>query len=236
MAKGRHTNLTNRNQDHSPSSEPSTPTSASPWQPNTPENLDPDLKAYLMIMVEDIKKDFNNSLKEIEESTAKELQILKEKQENTSKQVMEMNKTILDLKGEVDTKKKNQSEATLEIETLGKKSGTIDASISNRIQEMGERISGAEDSIENISTTIKENAKCKKILTQNILKIQDTMRRPNLRIIRVDENEDFQLKGPANIFNKIIEENFPNLKKEMPMNIQKACRTPNRLDQKRNSF
>ena len=45
----------------------------------------------------------------------------------------------------------------------------------------------------------------------------------------------FQLKGPANIFNKIIEENFPNLKKEMPMNIQEANRTPNRLDQKRNS-
>ena len=33
------------------------------------------------------------------------------------------------------------------------------------------------------------------------------------RIIGVDENEDFQLKGPANIFNKIIEENFPNLKR-----------------------
>ena len=45
----------------------------------------------------------------------------------------------------------------------------------------------------------------------------------------------FQLKGPANIFNKIIEENFPNLKKDMPMNIQEAYRTPNRLDQKRNS-
>ena len=45
------------------------------------------------------------------------------------------------------------------------------------------------------------------------------MRRPNLRIIGVDENEDFQQKGPTNIFNKIIEENFPNLKKEMPMNI-----------------
>ena len=45
----------------------------------------------------------------------------------------------------------------------------------------------------------------------------------------------FQLKGPANIFNKIIEENFPNLKKEMPMNMQEAYRIPNRLDQKRNS-
>jgi chromosome segregation ATPase len=176
MVKGRHKKLTNRNQDHSPSSEPSTPTSASPGHPNTPKNLDPDLKAYLMMMVEDIKKDFNNSLKEIHKNTAKELQVLKEKQENTtkqvevlkekqkntSKQVMEMNKTILDLKREVDTMKKTQSEATLEIETLGKKSGTIDVSISNRIQEMEERISGAVDSMENIGTTIKENAKCKK--------------------------------------------------------------------------
>jgi chromosome segregation ATPase len=176
MAKGKHKNLTNRNQDHSPSSERSIPTTPSPGYTNTPENLDPDLKAYIMMMVEDIKKDFNNSFKEIQENTAKELQVLKEKQENTtkqvevlkekqesiSKQVMEMNKTILDLKREVDTMKKTQSEASLELETLGKKSGTIDASISKRIQEMEERISGAEDSIENISTKIKENSKCKK--------------------------------------------------------------------------
>jgi hypothetical protein len=52
----------------------------------------------------------------------------------------------------------------------------------------------------------------------------------------VDENEDFQHKGPVNIFNKIIEENFPYLKKEMPMNKQEAYRTPNRLDQKGNSL
>ena len=60
------------------------------------------------------------------------------------------------------------------------------------------------------------------------------MKRPNLRIIGIEECEDSQLKGPVNIFNKIIEENFPNLKKEMPMNIQEAYRTPNSLDQKRN--
>jgi hypothetical protein len=42
---------------------------------------------------------------------------------------------------------------------------------------MEERISGAEDSIESMATTIKKNAKCKKILTQNIQEIQDTMRR-----------------------------------------------------------
>jgi hypothetical protein len=32
-------------------------------------------------------------------------------------------------------------------------------------KKLKERISGAEDSIENIGTTIKENGKCKKILT-----------------------------------------------------------------------
>ena len=55
MAKGKCKNLTNRNQDHSPSPEPSTPTSPSPGHPNTPEKLDLDLKEYLMMMVEDIK-------------------------------------------------------------------------------------------------------------------------------------------------------------------------------------
>jgi prefoldin subunit 5 len=79
--------------------------------------------------------------------------------------VKELNKTIQDLKREVETIKKSEREITLEIEILGKKSGNIDANISNRIQEMEERISGAEDSIENMGTTIKENKKCKKILT-----------------------------------------------------------------------
>ena len=57
------------------------------------------------------------------------------------------------------------------------------------------------------------------------------MRRPNLRITGIEESEDFQFNGTGNIFNKIIEENFPNLMKEMPINIQEAYRSPNRLEQ-----
>jgi hypothetical protein len=60
------------------------------------------------------------------------------------------------------------------------------------------------------------------------------MRRPSLQIIGVDDKEDFQFKDPANIFSKIIEEHFPYLKKEIPMNIPEAYRTSNRLEQKRN--
>ena len=61
------------------------------------------------------------------------------------------------------------------------------------------------------------------------------MRKPNLRIIDMEESKDSQLKGPVNIFNKIIEENLPNLKNEISINILEAYRTPNRLDQRRNS-
>jgi hypothetical protein len=64
-------------------------------------------------------------------------------------------------------------------------------SISNRKQEMEKRISGAEDSLENMDTTIKENPTCKMILSENIQVIQNKMRRPDLRIIRVDENGDY---------------------------------------------
>jgi hypothetical protein len=97
MAKGKCKNLTNRNKDHSPSTERRTPTPPSPGQPNTPKKIVPDLKAYLMMMVEDIKKDFSNSLKEKQENTAKQVEdveeegqkSLKELQENITKQVME---------------------------------------------------------------------------------------------------------------------------------------------------
>jgi hypothetical protein len=68
-----------------------------------------------------------------------------------------------------------------------------------------------------MDTTTKENVKCKRILTKNIQEIHGIMRRANQRIICIDENEDFQLKGPLNIFNKIIGENITKLKKEMPM-------------------
>jgi hypothetical protein len=61
------------------------------------------------------------------------------------------------------------------------------------------------------------------------------MKRLNLRIIGTEESRDSQLKGPANIFYKIIEEKFPNLKKEIPINTHEAYRTPNRWGQKRKS-
>ena len=43
--------------------------------------------------------------------------------------------------------------------------------------------------------------------------------RRNVKIIIIEESEYLQFKEPVNIFNKIKEETFPNLKKKKPMNI-----------------
>jgi hypothetical protein len=50
----------------------------------------------------------------------------------------------------------------------------------------------------------------------------------------IDE-EEVQAKGIHNIFNKIMTENSPNLEKAMPTKVQETSKTPNRLDQNRNT-
>jgi hypothetical protein len=76
MAKDKPKNITNRNKYCSPSSEHSTPTSATPGYLNRPKKQDFDLKSYLMMLVEDFKKEINNSHKEIQ-NTAKQVEGLK---------------------------------------------------------------------------------------------------------------------------------------------------------------
>ena len=93
------------------------------------------------MMIEDFKKDINNSPKKMQENTGKQVEDLKEEtqkffkelQENTIKQAKKMKKKIQDLKMKIETIKKSQRETTVDLENLGKRSGVIDASITNRI-------------------------------------------------------------------------------------------------------
>jgi hypothetical protein len=71
MAGGKHKNRSNRNQVYLASSEPNSPTIASAGYTITPEKQDIDLRSLLIMMMEDIKKEINNSLKEIQENTRK---------------------------------------------------------------------------------------------------------------------------------------------------------------------
>ena len=66
MAKGKPRNTTNRKLGNMAASEPNSPTSASPDYTNTPEKQDLDLKSLVMMLLEEHKKDINESLKEIQ--------------------------------------------------------------------------------------------------------------------------------------------------------------------------
>ena len=58
-------------------------------------------------------------------------------------------------------------------------------------------MSGTEAMIEEIDSSVKENVKSNKSLTQNIQEIWDTMKRPNIRITGIEK--EVQLKSAENI-------------------------------------
>jgi gas vesicle protein len=123
MAGGKHKNRSNRNQGYVASSEPNSPTITSPGYTITRKKQDMDLKSFLMIMMEDLKKEIQENTDEHLDAFKEETKnCLRELQENITKQELELNKSIQDLKREIKTIKKTQREITLEIETLGKKS------------------------------------------------------------------------------------------------------------------
>jgi hypothetical protein len=65
--------------------------------------------------------------------------------------------------------------------------------------------------------------------------LSNSIKRPNLRILGTEEGEEVQAKGICNMFNKIITENFPNLKRVLPIQVQETSKTPNRVDVNRTS-
>jgi len=203
MARGKRRNPSNRNQDYMASSEPNSPTKANTEYSNTPEKQDLDLKSHLIMMMEDFKTDIKNSLRETQEHINKQVEAyreesqksLKEFQKNTEKQVKE-------LKMEIEAIKKAQRETILDIENQRKRQGAVDTSITNRIKEIEESISGAEDSIEIIDTTVKDNVKRKELLAQNIQVIQDSMRRSNRRIVNQPYGESG--RDVHGVFNRLI--------------------------------
>ena len=88
--------------------------------------------------------------------------------------------TVQELKTEMEAMKKTQNEGRLDMENLGKRIETTESSITNRIQEMEERISESEDTIDKINAQIKENSKSNKFSSQNIQEIWDTIKKKQI--------------------------------------------------------
>jgi hypothetical protein len=79
---------------------------------------------------------------------------------------------------------------------------------------------------------VRQHKSCER----NMQELTNYIKRPNLRIMGIEEREEVKTKGICNIFNKIITEYFPNVEKTMPTQVQEAPRTPNILDKNRNTL
>ena len=76
------------------------------------------------------------------------------------------------------------------------------------MQELKERISGLKDTIGDIDIHNERKYKNERVPNWKYSRNLVHNERPNLRVICVVESENSHLKGPVNIFNKIIEPNF----------------------------
>lgn len=65
----------------------------------------------------------------------------------------------------------------------------------------------------------------KKDREDRLREINDSLRKKNLHLIGVPEGTERD-RGPENVFEQIIAENFPNLKRETGIQIQEIERSP----------
>jgi hypothetical protein len=104
---------------------------------------------------------------------------------------------------------------------------------SSRIEQTEDRLSELEDEMVIKGKTEELLVKQLKTCEKKMQELTDSIKRPNLRIMVIEEGEEVQAKGMRNIVNKIITENFPNLEKSIPIQMQEASRTPKRTDHNR---
>jgi hypothetical protein len=97
----------------------------------------------------------------------------------------------------------------------------------NPAEQAENRISELEGEMEIKGKTEELLLKQLKTCERNMQELNNSIKRPNLRIMGIEEGEKVQTKGMHNIFNKIVTEKFPNLEKTVPIQPQEASRTTN---------
>jgi hypothetical protein len=132
-----------------------------------------------------------------------------------------------------------KEEVAYDMENFRKKNQTETQNIveghSSRLEQVEDRISDLKDKIEIKEKTEELLGKQLKDCERNMRELTNSIKtKPeNQGIEEGEEGKEIQAKGVHNIVNKIIEENFPNLKKILPIQVQESSKTQNRLDQNR---
>ena len=100
--------------------------------------------------------------------------------------------------------------------------------INSRISE-AEQISELEDKMVEITSEEQNKIKRMKRTEDSLRDLWDNIKRTNIRIIGVPEEEE-KKKGYEKVFEEIIVENFPNMEKEIVSQVQETQRIPHRIN------
>ena len=95
--------------------------------------------------------------------------------------------------------------------------------------EAEDRISEIEDRMVEINESERKQEKRIKRNEDNLRDLQDNIKRPNIRIIGVLEEED-KKKDHEKILEEVIVENVPKMGKEIITQVQETQRVPNRIN------
>ena len=104
----------------------------------------------------------------------------------------------------------------------------------SRITEVEDRISEVEDRMVEINEGERKKEKRTKRNEDNLRDLWDNVKRPNIQIIGVPEEED-KKKDHEKILKEIIVEHFPKMGKEIVTQVQETQRVPNRINSRQNT-
>jgi len=187
---------------------------------NIQEDIEPPEKWSYKELMEHLRQMERN----LKEDTRQQIQAAKEHIENVlHKQIKE---EVKHLYQEIETIKKNQT-IILEMKETINQIKNSNESIINRVEQVEARTSDNEDKIYHLEKRLAISDRLVKNHERSIQEICDNIKKPNLRVIGIEEGIEIQTRGMSNLLDEIITENFPELKKETDIQIVDAYRTPN---------
>ena len=168
-----------------------------------------EFRIMIVKMIQNLESKMELQINSLETKIEKMQEMFKKDLEETKKSQLKMNNAI------------NEIKITLE-------------GIMSRITETEDRISEVEDKMVEINEAERKKEKRIKRNEDNLRDLWDNVKRPNIRIIGVPEEED-KKKSHEKLLEEIIAENFPKMGKEIATQVQETQRVPNRINPRRNT-
>uniref|UniRef100_A0A8C5Y7N2 L1 transposable element RRM domain-containing protein n=1 Tax=Microcebus murinus TaxID=30608 RepID=A0A8C5Y7N2_MICMU len=160
------------------------------------------------------------------------IRTLTQLQQQLNNQHKETTKSLQDMGKEIETMKTSVTEL-LEMKNQFKELHNTVESLKNRVDQTEERISELEDNTFQLNKSVTEIEQRNKRKEQSLQELWDYVKKPNVRVIGLQEGEEDNTQGLDKLFEDIIEENFPGLAQNLDIQVQEAQRTPGRFNANR---